>query len=172
MMSWCLFVGIGIMTALPSLAEGQARPATSAEWASLRIDGNELTARRTASVVYRSLEALTAALERRLPEPSRAIRLVRASPPQTIDYTLCVTPEGTLVLAQQMFGMDPQTLRPVPVSHGLTRAYPPLEHTGSWMWLVALPVNREVTATLIVRSTTAGWPVRSVTIDLSEDEGR
>lgn len=170
-MLWISLVGIWIVTAFAPSVEAQALPSPAAEWVSLRSDGNELSARRTA-VPYRSLEALTAALEHRLPDRSRALRLVRTSPPQTIDYTVCVTSDGTLVLGEQVFGLDRETRRNVPVRHGLTRAYPPLEHVGSWIWLVALPVSREVTVTLVVRATSPGWPVGSVTIDVGQEQGR
>lgn len=171
-MLWSSLAGIWIVTAFVAFAEGQALPSPPTEWMSLRTADNELTARRTAPVVYRSLEALTAALEHRLPERSRAIRVVRTSPPQTIDYTICVTSEGTLVLGEQTFALDQGTRRDALVTHGLSRAYPPLEHVGSWIWLVTLPLSREVTAMLVIRATSPGWPVRSVTIDVSQEQNQ
>lgn len=147
-------------------ASGQGPVASMAEHVVLRSDGNELTALRTAPVPYRSLEALVAALDHALPVRSRAIRLVRASPPEIVEYVLCVTREGTLILGEQLFGGDDPARRRVLLRGELTRGYTPLEQDERWTWIVGLPLSREVNVTLEVRATSAGWPVPSVTIDV------
>jgi hypothetical protein len=156
-----------VVVAVASLAHGQALPSPPSDGLLLRSEGNELTAWRTAPVVFRSLEALTAALEHPLPSRSRAIRLVRASPPETIEYFACVTPEGTLIFGEEVLALDRATGQARAVRRGLTRAYPPLEYGGHWIWLVELPLSREATVTLEIRATTPSWPVRNVTIDVS-----
>lgn len=168
-MRW-LWRAFAIVLALASAVEGQALSSPSEDWVRLRSNGNEFSARRTAPVSYRSLDALTAALEHPLQGRSRVIRLVRASPPETIEYTVCVMSDGTLVFGEQTFTLDPATGRHVLIKHGLTRAYPALEYLRRWVWLVELPLSREVTVTLEIRAAGAGWPVRSVTIDVSRDQ--
>ena len=135
------------------------------EQLNLQAGGNELTVSSIAPVLYGTLEELMAALAR---PPSRglgAIRLVRASPPEAIDYVLCVTPEGTLVLAEQVFDMARG--RPSFVRAGIARAYEPLPRPGPWVWLAEIPVSREVDAVLELQATSASWPVRSVKVKLS-----
>lgn len=168
-MLWVWLAGVGIVMAFAPAVEAQALPSPSAEWVSLRSDGNEIAARRTALVPYRTLDALTAALQHALPARSQAIRLVRTSPPETTEYVVCVSPEGTLLFGEQVLELDPATRRHVLVRHGVSRGYPPLGHGGPWIWLVELPLSREVNVTLVVRATSRGWPVRSVTIDMGQE---
>jgi len=168
-MLWLSLVGIWLVTAFAPAVEAQALPSPTPEWASLQSGGNEITARRTAPVHYRTLAALTAALEQPLPPRSQAIRLVRTSPPETVEYVVCVAPEGTLLFGEQVLALDPRTGRHVLVRRGLTRGYPPLDHGGPWVWLVEFPLSREVNVTLVVRATSAGWPVRNVTIDMGQE---
>lgn len=133
---------------------------------SLRSEGNELVAWRRAPVLYRTLEALTTAVERPLGPRSRAIRVVRAVPPEIIDYILCVTGDGTLILGEQVFAVDTRYERNVFLRGGIARAYMPLDRPGPWVWLVEVPVGREMNATLVVWATTARGPVRDVVIDV------
>src|SRR2546429_5333771 len=83
--------------------------AAAADQAPLRIQsgGNELIVVRDAPVAYTRLAELVQDL-RRSPEPRAApIRVVRASPQELIDYVLCVTRDGTLVLGEQIQTFDP-----------------------------------------------------------------
>lgn len=155
-----------MIVSLVRLADGQGLPTSPTDRVVLRKGGNEFSAWRTAPVSYRNLGALSAALQRPLPVPSRAMQLVRRAPPEVVEYTLCVTGEGTLVLGEQLFQVDEAGGKRVLVRGEIGRAYPPLEHDGPWTWLVELPLSREGRVTLHVRATTAGWPVRSVTIDV------
>ncbi len=87
-------------------ASGQALPDLPRDRAYLQNDGNELIVWRNAPVAYRTLEALNAAVERPFPASSRVVRLVRATPPQVIDYVVCITGDGTLILGEQVFAVD------------------------------------------------------------------
>lgn len=164
---WPLVViGFVMSASFAQPAEGQGLPTSTGDRVVLRSEGNELTAWRTVPVPFRSLAALSAALERPLPGPSRAVRLVRTAPPGVVEYTLCVTPEGTLVLGEQLFELDKPGGRRVLVRGELGRGHMPLEQSGPWTWLVGVPLSREAQVTLHVRAGNAGWPVRSVTIDI------
>src|SRR2546429_5738984 len=86
-----------------------ATHAAAADRAPVRIQsgGNELIVVRDAPVAYTRLAELVQDL-RRSPEPRAApIRVVRASPQELIDYVLCVTRDGTLVLGEQIQTFDP-----------------------------------------------------------------
>ena len=159
-----MVVGFVIFSSLARPADGQGVPAPPTDRVVLRSAGNELTAWRTAPVSYRSLEALSAALQHPFPVPARVLRLVRSAPPEVIEYTLCVTRDGTLVFGEQLFEVGAADRRRVLVRGELGRGYRPLEHDGPWTWIVGLPLSREVQVTLQVRATVPGWPVRSVTI--------
>lgn len=162
-----ILLGVVVLIVPGALAHGQALPSPPADRLSLRSDGNELIAWRTAPVPFRSLAALSAALEHPLPTRSRAIRLVRTTPPESIEYFACVTAEGTLVFGEETVLRDAVAGPHRPARRGLTRAYPGLEYGGYWVWLVEVPLSRDTTITLEIRATTRGWPVRAVTIDLS-----
>jgi hypothetical protein len=152
-----------------STASGQTLPDPPRDRAYLTSNGNELMVLRNAPVPYRTLEALNAAVERPFPASSRVIRLVRAAPPQVIDYAVCVTADGTLILGEQVFAVDAARSGNTFVRGEITRGYAPLDRPGPWVWLLELPVGREMNATLVVRATTAGWPVRTVVIDVRRE---
>jgi hypothetical protein len=165
-MWWLAVIGFSLFVSFARPADGQRLPTSTTDRVVLRSDGNELTAMRTAPVSYRSLAALSGALLHPLPVPSRVLRLVRTAPPEVVEYTLCVTREGTLVFGEQRFEVEAPGRQRVLVRGELGRGYTPLEQDGPWTWLVGLPLSREVQVTLHVRATTSGWPVRSVTIDV------
>ena len=72
----------------------------------LQSGGNELVAAPQAPVAYTTLEELTGAIVVPLSTHEAPIRVVRASPPQTIDYVLCVTKDGTLVVGERVNTFD------------------------------------------------------------------
>ena len=150
-------------------ASGQTLPDPLRDSAYLKSDGNELIVLRNAPVSYRTLEALNASIERPFPASSRVIRLVRAAPPEVIDYVVCVTADGTLILGEQVFAVDAAQGPNVFVRGEITRGYAPLQRPGPWVWLLELPVSREMNATLVLRATTSGWPVRTVLIDVRRE---
>ena len=158
-----------VVTLVAAEASGQALPSPPTDRAYVASDGNELSVRRNVPVPYRTLEALNAALAHPFPASARAIRLVRAAPPEVIEYALCVTGDGTLILGEQVFAGDVAKGRNVLVRGGITRGYPPLGRPGPWVWLLELPVSREMNATLILYATTAGWPVRTMLIAVSQE---
>jgi len=167
-MCWWLLLST-VFTLVAAEASGQALPSPATDRVYVKSDGNELSVRRNVPVPYRTLEALNGALEHPFPASARAIRLVRAAPPEVIDYALCVTGDGTLILGEQVFAVDVAKGRNVFVRGGATRGYPPLGRPGPWVWLLELPVSREMNATLILYATTAGWPVRAMVIDVSQE---
>jgi hypothetical protein len=103
-------------------------------------------------------------VERPLPARASALRLIRSAPPEIVEYVLCVTSEGVLVVGRQVLGFDFATQRYVFSRGEIERSYPPLEQAGPWTWLLAIPVSRERTVVLEVRSDGPRSPVESVTI--------
>lgn|SRR5574341_516340 len=150
-----------------AVVDGHAepRPVAGPERLSIRVQsgGNELTALRDAPVAYTSLDALVADIAR--PGAGRAtpIRVVRASPRQTIEYVFGVTSTGTLVVGERVHTFDEGRQRYLFTQGEIARSYPPLEERGGWLWLLAVPLGREATVMLEVRAA-ARWPVEAVTI--------
>ena len=128
-------------------------------------DGNVLLARRSPPVPFERLEQLLTSIEQR-PAPRGAIRLVREGTGQLIDYFLCVTPEGRLVVGQQLWRRDPGSGDYVFERGELARAYSPLEGDGTWTWMFQFAVARESDVTLVARADGDRWPVRFVTISV------
>jgi hypothetical protein len=124
---------------------------------------NTLTGVRRAPVPYDSLGGLTGAVQQAAPVPAAA-RLTRATPPQVIDYVLCVTEDGVLIVAQQVRTFDGTTGRYEFIAGEIMRAYPALEATVPWMWIIDIPLGREVSVTFEVTALTPGWPVRGVVL--------
>ena len=164
-MKWSALLGLAFLTFVAVAVEGQPRRPVRTERFQIRIEaaGNELLAQRNALVIYATIERLTRAIEQQALPHSVPFRLVRASPPQTIDYLLGVTSEGTLVVGQQVYTFDLPEDRYLFTRGDIARSYPPLDRAAPWMWLVEVPLSREVNVTLELRAATP-WPVRSVTI--------
>src|SRR3989449_11727619 len=91
------------------------------------------------------------------------IRIVRAAPQQMIDYVLCVTRDGTLVVGARTETFDPGERRYVFTKGEIVRSYRPLDAPEGWLWLVEVALSREMTVTLEVRAP-ASWPAESVTV--------
>jgi len=125
--------------------------------------GNELVVAPQAPVAYTTLEQLTGAIGVPLAPPEAPIRVVRVSPPQTIDYVLCVTKDGTLVVGERVHTFDDAQGRYVFTRGGIARNYPPLDAPGAWRWLIEVPLSRDVTVTLELRAH-ARWPVEAVSV--------
>lgn len=130
----------------------------------LEAEGNQLVVRQRAPVTYSSLDGLAAGLEQALPARASAFRLFRASPAELIEYVLCVTREGVLVVGQQTRTWDFAARRYVFARGEIERGYQPLERPGPWTWLLAVPLSRERSVTLELRADAGSWPVESVTI--------
>lgn len=129
----------------------------------IAAEGNTVTGRRRAPVPYDSLSTLASAVAREQPLPA-AVRLIRSAPPQVVDYVFCVTDEGVLVVGEQVRTLELSSNRYVFTEGSIKRAYPALEATAPWTWIVDIPLGREVTLTLEVRAMTAAWPVRGVAV--------
>jgi len=125
--------------------------------------GNSVTGLRRAPVPYAFVTEVSAAVRQPNPLPA-AVRLVRGSPPQMIDYVWCVTEDGVLVVGQQVRSLDVSSGQYTFMNGDIKRAYPALEARGPWTWIVDVPLGREVSLTLEVRAMTQAWPVRAVTV--------
>jgi hypothetical protein len=128
----------------------------------ISAEGNSMTGVRRAPVPYSELNALHTAIVRDEPLPAAA-RLTRSAPPQVIDYVFCVTEDGALVVGQQVRTLEASG-RYVFSEGAMKRAYVALEAGGPWIWIVDIPLGREVSLSLEVRAQAPGWPVRAVTV--------
>ncbi len=146
-------------------ADAQLRPLELRQSAPIRVQsgGNELVAVPQAPVAYTTLDELVTDVARSSESRAAPIRVVRAEPRQTIDYSLCVTKTGTLALGARVYTFDEGLRRYVFTRGELARSYQSLPHSGDWLWLVEMPLSRETTVTLELRAP-ARWPVEAVTI--------
>jgi hypothetical protein len=126
-------------------------------------DGNAVTGLRRAPVPYGLLSDMTAAIRQPQAVPT-AVRLERTVPPQVIDYVFCVTDDGLLVVGQQIRTLDVTTGQYIFTDGEIKRAYPALEATVPWTWIVDIPLAREVPLTLELKAMTSAWPVRAVAV--------
>ena len=126
-------------------------------------EGNAVTGRRRAPVPYTSFGMVADAVRSEQPLPA-AVRVTRANPPQVIDYVFCVTDDGVLVIGEQVRTLDGPSGRYVFTEGLIKRAYPALEATAPWTWIVDIPLGREITLTLEVKAMTATWPVRALAV--------
>jgi len=148
-------------------AEPQSRSA-ALDQSLIRVQsqGNELVAMREAPVAYSSLEQMSTGIAKASPRRTAPVRVVRASPPEEIDYLFCVTNGGTLVLGQRVHTRASGE-QPYAFARGeIMRAYPSLSGPDGWFWLVDLPLSRETTVTLQLRAR-AQWPIGSVSVTMA-----
>jgi|SRR5436190_9362775 len=126
-------------------------------------EGNSATGLRHAPVPYESLSAIGAAV--RQAEPlAAAVRVVRAVPAQVIDYVFCVTEDGVLVVGQQLRSLDAASGQYVFTEGDIKRAYPALEATSPWTWIVDIPLGREVPLILALTAMGRAWPILAVAV--------
>jgi hypothetical protein len=150
----------------PAAAERQPLPVTvhvDSERFEVSGEGNTLTGVRRAPVPYDTLGGLTGAVQQAEPVAAAA-RLIRSDPPQVTDYVLGVTEDGVLIVAQQVRALDTATGRYVYLAGEIMRAYPALEASVPWTWIVDIPLGREVHVALEVTALAPGWPVRGVAL--------
>jgi len=130
----------------------------------VRSEGNELIARRRAAVLYGSLEQAT----REVADPKRAmaaaIRVMRKFPAEMVEYLFGVTREGVLIVGEQTRRFDFRERRYVFVRGEMARAYPALDPTEPWKWLVDISVSRETSVHFEVRAERNAWPLETVDI--------
>ena len=126
-------------------------------------EGNSATGLRRAPVPYDSRSAIDAAVRQAQPLAT-AVRVVRAVPAQVIDYVFCVTEDGVLIVGQQLRSLDAASGMYVFTEGEIKRAYPALEATVPWTWIVDIPLGREVPLLLELKATGGAWPVQVVAV--------
>ena len=162
MRRWILGAIVSLIAA--AHAEGQPQPPVAdGEPVRVRSGGNELVVVRDVPVAYARLDQLVVDIARPAEPGAAPIRIMRASPPQLIDYVLCVTRDGTLVVGARIETFDPDERRYVFTKGEIVRSYRPLDAPEGWLWLVEVALSREMIVTLEVRAP-ASWPAESVTV--------
>jgi hypothetical protein len=157
---------LGAIVSLIAVAHAESQPQPPvADGVAVRVrsGGNELVVVRDAPVAYARLDQLVVDIGRPAEPGAAPIRIMRASPPQLIDYVLCVTRDGTLVIGARIETFDPGERRYVFTKGEIVRSYRPLDAPEGWLWLVEMVLSREMTVTLEVRAP-ASWPAESVTV--------
>ena len=148
-------------------AEPQSPP-VALDQSMIRVvsQGNELFAMREAPVAYSRLEQMSGGLSATDTTYTAPVRVVRVSPPQEIDYLFCVTTGGTLVLGERIHTRSAGDRRYVFERGAIVRSYPSFNVPQGWLWLVDVPLSREMTVTLQLRAPSA-WPLASVSVTMA-----
>jgi len=146
---------------------GDADPAKVANSVLLVFEGNRLSVRQPAPVPYSEVSRMMTALQRASPIGRYAIVLFRDSPREIIGYLLTVDRDGTLSLGSQSHEWDAAGRQYRLVRSELFRSYQPLDENQPWTWVVSIPINRELQASLIIRAVGARWPIESVSISVA-----
>ncbi len=149
-------------------AAGQPRLPAALDQAVIRVQsqGNELIVMRQAPVAYSTLEQIYSGIGGPRAAGVAPVRVVRASPPEEIDYLFCVTSGGTLVLGERVHTSAAGELRPVFARGQVVRSYPSLRVPDGWLWIVQMPLSREATVTLQLRAP-AAWPLESLAVSIN-----
>jgi hypothetical protein len=129
----------------------------------VRSQGNELFAMREAPVAYSTLEQIATSIAAPSTTRPAPVRVIRSAPPEEIDYLLCVTSGGTLVLGERVHTRSAGERRYVFARGAIVRSYPSLNVPEGWLWLVDVPLSREATVTLQLRARTS-WPLALVSV--------
>jgi hypothetical protein len=132
----------------------------------VQSQGNELFAMREAPVAYSTLEQIATSIVASSAPRRAPVRVVRTSPPQEIDYLFSVTNGGTLVLGERIHTRPPGERSYVFARGAIVRSYPSLSVGDGWLWLVDVPLSREMTVTLQLRAP-AHWPLESVSVTMA-----
>jgi len=150
-------------------AETQPRLPIVLDQSLIRVQsqGNQLIAMREAPVAYSTLEQIATSIGGATAPRTAPVRVVRASPLQEIDYIFCVTSGGTLVLGERVHTRAAGESRHVFARGAILRSYPSLSVPEGWLWLVEVPLSREVTVTLQLRAP-AQWPLESVSVTTAD----
>jgi hypothetical protein len=164
MKRWILSIALPLALVAAG-AESQLRLPAALDQAVIRVlsQGNELIVMRQAPVAYSTIEQMYAGISGPRTSSTPPVRVVRASPPEEIDYLFCVTSGGTLVLGERIHTSPAGERRPVFVRGEVVRSYPSLRVPGGWLWIVQVPLSREATVTLELRAPVA-WPLESVAV--------
>ena len=164
-MTRCLVVTVAALLFVSTPAEAQPRPPIVLDQSAIKLEssGNELIVMREAPVAYSTLEQISTGITTADTNRAAPVRVIRASPPQAIDYLLCVTNGGTLVLGERVHIREAGERRYVFARGAIVRSYPSLTVPDGWLWLVDVPLSREGTVTLQLRAP-AQWPLASVSV--------
>ena len=160
-----LIVAVRAEPQSPSVAQS---PSVGLDQSLIRVhsQGNELFAMREAPVAYSTLEQIATSIGGAATRRTPPVRVIRTSPPEEIDYLLCVTNGGTLVLGERVHSRATGD-RPFVFSRGaIVRSYPSLSVPDGWLWLVDVPLSRETTVTLQLRAR-AQWPLAAVSVTMA-----
>jgi len=165
MSRWIIPIAVSLALVAAARAECQPRPALAVDRAIIRVNagGNELRALRDAPVAFSSLEQIVASISRATVPHAAPLTIVRASPPQEIDYLLCVTSAGTLVVGERILAVGADGPLRLFVRGEISRSYPSLSVPDGWLWLVDVQLSREVRVTLQLRAP-ARWPLEAVAV--------
>lgn len=144
-------------------AHAQGRPAVSVD---LVYEGNRLSVKPSAPVLFRDVQGMLAAVSAKPLTGQYAVVLFRESPRAVVGYVLAVEKEGTLSLGSQLHEWDPGDRRYRFLGGELYRSYQPVNGNAPWTWLVTIPVSRETQVALLIRAAGARWPVESVAISV------
>ena len=164
-MRWFAVSIVALGLALVARAESQPRLPAALDQAVIRVQsqGNEMIVMRQAPVAYSTIEQIYAGIGSPRNVGPVPLRIVRASPAEEINYLFCVTSGGTLVLGERVHTSVDGTRAPVFARGQVVRSYPPLKVSEGWLWIVQVPLSREATVTLQLRSPVA-WPLESLAV--------
>lgn len=145
---------------------GDASPAGVADSLVLVYEGSRLSVKRSAPVAYSDLSSMMMALQHTSHVGRYAVVLFRDSPREVVGYVLAVEREGSLSVGSQVHEWDVSERRYRVLRGELFRSYQPVEGMSPWMWVVTIPVSRELQASLLIRAAAVRWPVESVSISV------
>ena len=168
MTSRWLLAAVASLLIVAARAEPQSAAPIALDQSMIRVEsqGNELFAMREAPIAYSTLEQMSTSIAATTATRTAPVRVVRTSPPQEIDYLLCVTNGGTLVLGERIHTRAAGERRYVFARGAIVRSYPSLSVPEGWLWLVDVPLSRETTVTLQLRAR-AQWPLASVSVTMA-----
>ena len=163
-----LLAAVASLLIVAARAEPQSAAPIALDQSMIRVEsqGNELFAMREAPIAYSTLEQMSTNIAGTSATRTAPVRVVRTSPPQEIDYLLCVTNGGTLVLGERIHTRAAGEHRYVFARGAIVRSYPSLSVPEGWLWLVDVPLSRETTVTLQLRAR-AQWPLASVSVTMA-----
>ena len=164
---WMSAAGASLLLVAARAEPQPAPPGADRVMIRVQSGGNELVAMREAPVAYSTLEQMATSIVGSSAARRSAVRVVRASPPQEIDYLLCVTSGGTLVLGERVHDLVAGERRAVFARGAIVRSYPSLSVPEGWLWLVDVALSRETTVTLQLRAR-AHWPLESVSVTMTD----
>ena len=164
-----MIAAVASLLIVAARAEPQSAAPIALDQSMIRVEsqGNELFAMREAPIAYSTLEQMSTSIARTSATRTAPVRVVRTSPPQEIDYLLCVTNGGTLVLGERIHTRAAGERRYVFARGAIVRSYPSLSVPEGWLWLVDVPLSRETTVTLQLRAR-AQWPLASVSVTMAD----